>query len=302
MKWVLSGKNNGACQFLKFLAENGNDIWAIASICDDGKNTWQDSLLDTARRLNVTCDRPRNVNDLRLVRQLAKYDPDIFLSVQYDQIISKNLLRSLDCDFVNVHFSLLPRHRGVWSLVWSILVDDDESGVTLHHLTEEIDAGDIIRQVSFRIGPEDTARDLYDRATEVSTQLLINCYPFPREVIGRRTTQNEKLASYHKASDFDFSLRSVDWTRDIRDVHRWIRAMIFPPLQYPETTLEGMPICIKRIDGTILPPVNLIPGTILFANDERIDVSGNGGCIRIIQWSLPETGQSVAKFAGKRLG
>ena len=97
--------------------------------------------------------------------------------VAYGSLIPSELLeRHL---WLNVHPSLLPRWRGAAPVERALMAGDEETGVTIIKLVEELDAGPIAAQAAFPIGPEDDAGAVYDRAVGVAVELLERVLPAP---------------------------------------------------------------------------------------------------------------------------
>ena len=281
MRFVLCGKNDAAVDALEFLVEQGDEVWAIANRGDDGVDGWQRSLRAAADRLEVPLDQPGNVNDPGFVERLAAFEPTALISVQYDQILKANLIRGIGAPCVNFHFALLPRHRGVAPIAWAILANDAETGVTAHHMVEAIDAGDVIEQVKVPIGAADSARAVYDNATAASLELFRRCYPFSDEVLSRRRPQIASDAVYHRNGELDFSQKRVNWDRPGDELHRWIRAMIFPPLQYPEFVWEGRSLWITEVDGELRAGDGQPAGVVVDRSEQTLDVATRDRVLRI---------------------
>ena len=308
MRWILCGKNDAAAHALAFLVGQGDDVIAVATRGDDGRDGWQRSFRAEAERLGVPCERPHRINDGAGIERLAAHRADALLSIQYDQILRGRLFRAVGCPCLNFHFALLPRHRGVAPIAWALLAGDAEAGVTLHHMIEDIDAGDVIAQRSAAIRPDDTARDVYDRVSRAAIELFEASYPFSAELLATRLRQDAREASYHRAGDFDFSQRTVDWSRDAASLHAWLRALIFPPLQRPETALDGRRLAIDAVAGSLLGPAGAPPGTVIGRPVGGIDVAaGDRGLrvTRLIDLERPDTAadEIAAQIAvGDRFG
>ncbi len=215
------------------------------------------------------------------MERLADYDADWLISIQYDQILRESLFDAVRCPCLNLHFSLLPRHRGVHPIAWAILSGDAEAGVTLHHMVPDIDAGHVIDHRRVAIDPGGTARDLYDALSAACFELFRDSVPFSSALLDRRVPQDPALASYHRAGDLDFG-RRVDWSRPAADLHAWLRAMIFPPFQYPETGCGGERMRIERVAPKLGPaPKVAEPGCIVARVERGIEVAAGDGAIVI---------------------
>jgi methionyl-tRNA formyltransferase len=283
MRIALCGKNDAAVDCLEFLHERSAQILAIAPVGDEGQDGWQRSFKKAADRLNLPLDQPKKINDPQYVNRLVKFAPNALISIQYDQILRQNLFTAIGCPCLNLHYALLPRHRGVAPIAWAVMLGDPQTGVTLHHMIEDIDAGDVVTQRAVPIAGDDTARDVYDNLNLAAVQLFKEHYPFSAKELATRVLQDRSKSLYHKAGEFDFSQKQIDWDRDAHDLHRWIRSMIFPPFQYPQTTLRGKILSVSRLEASIAPANPARPGTIVRVSNGRMDVAARNGVIRITE-------------------
>ena len=263
MKWILCGKNDAAIAALEFLVEQGDEVFVIGVHGDDGSDGWQRSLRKAAERLGVRFEQPRRIHASEVLERLAGFGARALISIQYDQILHDPLFQALEGPCLNLHFSLLPRHRGVSPIAWAILSGDLEAGVTLHHMALAIDAGDLIAQQRVPIGAESTARELYDETSRAAVRLFRACYPFSDSLLATRLPQDAAAACYHRAGDLDFSKRTVDWGRSAAELQRWLRAMIFPPHQHPETRWEGRRVEVTLVGAGVQPATGAPPGSVL---------------------------------------
>lgn len=118
----------------------------------------------------------RAVPDLRapsLTRWVGEVDPDVVLSVMCGQRIPDEVL-STPAYALNVHGSLLPRYRGRATAFWALHGDEDETGVTAHLMTEELDAGPIVERRAFPIDPGDTVHDVTTSIVEHGGDLAVD--------------------------------------------------------------------------------------------------------------------------------
>ena len=279
MRWILCGKNDAAIAALEFLMEQGDEILVIGVHGDDGRDGWQRSLRKAANKPGVRFEQPRRIHAPEVLERLAGFGARALISIQYDQILHAPLFQALEGPCLNLHFSLLPRHRGVSPIAWAILSGDREAGVTLHHMALAIDAGDLIAQERVRIDPEDTARELYDETSRAAARLFRACYPFPDHLLATRLPQDAGAAIYHRAGDLDFSRRGVDWSQPAAALQRWLRAMIFPPHQHPEIRRAGRTLAVTRVGGELEPAGAAPPGAVL-------EVSPRGARIACAEGSL----------------
>lgn len=91
----------------------------------------------------------RSRNDPRIPEVLADLRPDMICIAGYPWLLPREIYADLPLGAVNLHPSLLPRHRGVLPLFWIYHADDRETGVTVHRVTERADAGAVVAQEAF---------------------------------------------------------------------------------------------------------------------------------------------------------
>jgi methionyl-tRNA formyltransferase len=281
LRWILCGKNDTAVLALEHLLARGDEVFAIGIHGDGGEDGWQRSFARAARRLGVRLEQPRSINAPEQARRLAAFGARALISIQYDQILRAPLLHTLGHPCLNLHFSLLPRHRGVYPIAWAILAGDREAGVTLHHLIAAIDAGDLLAQKRVPIGDEDTARELYDRVSRAAIELFRECHPFDDALLAARLPQDPTVASYHRATDLDFSQRRIDWRRPAAELQRWLRALIFPPFQHPEARGAGRVLRVTWAGSEVGPAAGAAPGTLVERRGPRVRVACADGTLWI---------------------
>ena len=178
---------------------------------------------------------------------VAELKPNVLVVVAYGKIFGPKFLSLFSHGGINVHPSLLPRHRGPSPLQAAILAGDRETGVTIQYLAREMDAGDIIAQERTPIGPDTTVSDLHDQLGRRGAELVV-------EVIGdiargtvSATPQNGDDATYcRKMSRQDGELT---WVETAEEIHRKVRALTpWPgvrcrwgstPVQFTETMLPA---------------------------------------------------------------
>ncbi len=149
----IAGKNNIAVEILSYLLEQKvlkDNIWVVPCDTDEGKNGWQRSLLKYAKKNNLQI---KNLEDLYSTKNL------LFISLEYNKLVDTNRFKSKK--LYNLHFSLLPKYRGMFTSTIPILNSEKYSGVTFHKIDHGIDTGDIVAQRKFKIDLMDNARDLY---------------------------------------------------------------------------------------------------------------------------------------------
>ena len=114
----------------------------------------------------------REINHPRLHFELASLDPDLIIVACYPSLIPAEIVAMARIAALNVHPALLPRHRGPDPLFWTFQAGDDQSGVTLHALSPQYDAGDILLQATTPIGSDESLPPLERRLAQLGGELV----------------------------------------------------------------------------------------------------------------------------------
>ncbi len=154
--------------------------------------------------------RKTGVDDLRALR------PDLCVTAAFGQILSKEILAIPRLGNINVHASLLPRHRGSAPIAHAIMAGDIKAGVTTMMMDEGIDTGDMLLSAETEIGPTETCGELTERLSIIGADLLIrtiremqdgNLKPVPQDE--RRMTYDPMLKKEMGFPDFTASAESI---------------------------------------------------------------------------------------------
>jgi methionyl-tRNA formyltransferase len=221
----IAGKNEIAVNALNYLKDSYPDFnyLVITNKTDDGINNWQPSLSFTAKKLNikeVTLPEVYNIEDL------------IFLSLEFDLLIKPSLFKSTS--LFNIHFSALPKFKGMYTSVLPILFAETSSGVTLHKIDKGIDTGDIIDQIIFPVNDRTTCKDLYQLYLENSFVLFKKNIKSIIENNYLSSSQNYQQSSYFSKKSIDFSDVRIDLNKTAFEIHNQFRAFTFREYQLPK--------------------------------------------------------------------
>jgi len=100
--------------------------------------------------------------------ELLKTDIDYLLLLSWKHILPESIIKHVKKSIINLHYSLLPKHRGVYPINHAIESGDTETGITFHIVVNSIDAGPIIEQKKINIDPSDDASILLDKLDTIA--------------------------------------------------------------------------------------------------------------------------------------
>ncbi len=141
---------------------------------------------------------------------LDEVSPDLIVVVAYGKILPPAVLEHPCFGCINLHVSLLPKYRGAAPMQRAIMDGESETGVTVMHMAEGLDTGDIIMQESFPIGSKDDFEAIHDRSCEVGSRLLVKAIADIEAGVALRIPQDDALASY--AAKIEKSDCKIDFT------------------------------------------------------------------------------------------
>ncbi|MEH6373763.1 formyltransferase family protein [Streptomyces sp. KLMMK] len=225
MSVVVFAYHEVGCRALEVLVELGVPVGCVYTHRDDVReNAWFRSVADVASSLGLpvrTAD-PRTEAEQRHIRRLT---PRMLLSAYWRRLLPDPVL-ALAPVAVNVHGSLLPRYRGRAPVNWQILHGEHEGGVSLHHMTGEPDAGDLVDQEPFPIGPDDTPLDVYRKLVPAAATVLRRSVPALLDGHAPRRPQLASNATSFRARCPADGL--IDFRYAAEDVRNLIRAVTDP--------------------------------------------------------------------------
>ena len=167
--------------------------------------------------------QPARVRAPEVVAQIADWRPDLLVVMAYGQILPQELLDVPKIGALNLHASLLPRHRGAAPVQAAILAGDAKSGITVMWMDAGLDTGDILLAKECAIGAEDTAGDLHDRLAELAPPALAEALALIRAGRAPRLKQEEARSTY--APKLTRALGRIDWTRSAEENARVVRGL-----------------------------------------------------------------------------
>ena len=186
---------------LGFVARKGGEIILGRLAARISSKSQIPSLQALSQKYNIPLCPTKNLNSAASRAQLQAWQPDLIVSVYFNQLIGKRVIKLATKGVINIHPALLPKNRGLFPYFWALCHGDTETGVTVHWVSPEFDTGDIILQESLPISPEDTVISLARHCAELGARLL----PEAIRLIGNnqapRIKQDESQASYFSWPD-----------------------------------------------------------------------------------------------------
>lgn len=167
--------------------------------------------------------QPRKLRAPEAVPEVAALRPDVVVVMAYGQILPKAVLDAPRLACLNLHASILPRHRGAAPIHAAIEAGDAKTGITVMYMAEGLDTGDILIIHETPIRRRDTCGVLHDRLAGIAAEALAEALPLVIAGRARRIPQDDSSATY--AAKLTRENGEIDWTASQSAIDRRIRAM-----------------------------------------------------------------------------
>ena len=166
--------------------------------------------------------QPARIKDRQSIKEIRALLPDVIVVMAYGQILPRTILKTPSLACLNLHASLLPRHRGAAPIQAAIASGDSETGITVMYMEEGVDTGDILLQHKIDILPTDTGGSLHDRLAQIAPEVLLEALKLLAQGNAPRVPQDNALATY--APKLSRENGRIDWAEPARVIERKIRA------------------------------------------------------------------------------
>jgi len=268
------------------LEEREVDVLAVVTQPDRpagrGMTVRPSRIKELALQHGVEVLQPEKVRETGTVALLASLVPDILVVMAYGQILPQSLLDVPRLGAINLHASLLPRHRGAAPIHAALLAGDHVSGITAMWMNAGLDTGDILLQRECEVTDEDTAETLHDRLAALAPEALSAALALVRAGRAPRIKQDDSAASY--APKMDRSLGRIDWHESAEAIALRIRALHpWPGCSAEMITDDGRRTTLKILRASAetgtAPAGELREGMMVGC--------GGGGLLRILQLQAP---------------
>ena len=303
MKIVFMGTPEFAVESLKALVEAGHDVVGVFTQPDRPKgrgNRVEETPVKKYALANgikvFQFERIRKQEGLDALRGLA---PELCVTAAFGQILSKKILEVPKFGTINVHASLLPRHRGAAPVNQAIIMGDEVTGVTTMFTDAGLDTGDMLLKTETRIGPDETAGELTERLAVMGAKLLIETIAELEKGTLKQTKQDESQATYEPM--MDKSVGMIDWSRSPKEICDLVRGT--NPWPGAFTYLNGDVLKIWGAKAYETEDVSE-PGEVIVSSPRGgLVVSCGGGAVEITLLQAPGGKQMPAKayLSGKKI-
>lgn len=241
-------------------------------------------IYDWAVQQGLEIYEPASINSPEAIEYLQQFSPELLFVCDYGQILSNACLSVAPLGGINLHGSILPRHRGAAPVQWALLRGDTEAGVTVIHMTPRLDAGPALAIASTKILPDETAEQLEPRLAALGVEATVAAVERLASWDGTSTLgdpQDQSLVTkaprFAKADgQLDFRLPANYLVRLVRACQPWPGT--FAELHWPQGKSLRLIVRAARDLPHAIPPLQqFVPGSAVVVDSEQLG----------LDWPLP---------------
>jgi len=300
MRIVMMGTGPFAVPSFQALLDGPHDVVALFTQpirpTRGKKNKPETPMRDVATSHQLPIFDPPSINTDDALQTLRKFDPDLLVVCDYGQILSRESLALAKHGGINLHGSILPKYRGAAPVNWAIYNGDTETGITVIHMTPQLDGGPCLKIVKTPIDPDETAIDLEKRLSAMGVPAVLESIEMLESTeSGQLVGQIQDALSASKAPRLKKTDADIDWQRTARQIYDQFRAFQPWPGCYTHLVRDDKPP-MRIILSEIRPVLEIqsSPGEIQQRSDELI-VGTSEGAIAVQK--LQPAGKKIMQAA-----
>ena len=290
MRIVFFGTPDFAVVVLDALLHAGHEIVCVVAQPDKpkgrGNKLVSPPTVARARELGIPTRQPRAVRRGPFVEwATAELQADVGVVVAYGRILIPALLDAPRRGCINVHASLLPKHRGAAPIQWAVIEGDATTGICTMQMDEGLDTGAVLLRCETPIDLDETGSELWDRLSHLGAALMVRTLdeldiltPVPQDHAG---------ATHAPMLTKDDGV--LDWSGSARSVHDRVRGV--NPWPSGQASFRGEVLKVHRtrlVEGGSPAPVSsdVAPGSVVSVGD-ALHVATRDGLIALLEVQLP---------------
>jgi methionyl-tRNA formyltransferase len=286
LRIVFMGSPAFSVASLEALVHNGYEVVAVYTQPDRpagrGRALAVPPLKEAARRLGLPVMQTPGFTSPGALEELRDYKPDVIIICAFGQILPRAVLDIPPLQCLNIHFSLLPRHRGASPVAAAILAGDEFTGVSVQLVRKKLDTGPLLAAAAVPVFPTDNTGRLTEKLSIIGANLVQEVLIGWRRGEITPLPQDEARASYiHQIKKED---GEIDWRLPAVDIWRRVRA--FYPWPGSFTTWHGK--ALKIIEAVPLNNTSAGVGEVVAPTEgeTRLGIGTGEGVLGVLRLQL----------------
>lgn len=228
MRIAMFGYQTWGHRTLRALIDAGHDVALVVTHPRSDhayEKIWADSVAELAEHHGIRVLLRTRPEDTGLLDELKTAELDLIVANNWRTWLPPEIFSLPQYGTLNIHDSLLPAYAGFSPLIWALINNEPEVGVTAHMMNDDLDAGDIVLQRAIPVGPHDTTTDLFHRTVDLIAPITTEAITLIGKGFTPLPQDHTKASFFHKRAKRD-SL--IDWTWPAEDLERFTRALSDP--------------------------------------------------------------------------
>jgi methionyl-tRNA formyltransferase len=292
LKIVFAGTTVHAAEVLKHLASSMHEVVSVltredAPVGRKGILT-PSPVAELAASLSLPLIKANKVGQAE-TDQISALQPDLGIVIAYGALLKKPALAAPKNGWLNLHFSVLPAHRGAAPVQHSILSGETETGVSIFKLDEGMDTGPILTTVRTLIQPDEDSGDLLGRLTSLGISAVDECLAQIDAGIAKFVEQTGTPSFAGKLTRND---AKIDWNLPAKKIELLVRAMNPEPMAW--ATISGQPFRIIQARSSQLASSDPA-GTVAAIDGKVFATCGDNSLLQLI--AVQPSGKNVMTAA-----
>jgi methionyl-tRNA formyltransferase len=240
-----------------------------------------------AAQKDIEVLQPLNVSHPNAISKISDLRPDLIVVVAYGAILKAPLLELPTLGCINIHPSLLPRHRGPCPIEWTLIKGEKVSGISCIYMDEGMDTGDIIMQRELDISASDTTGSLREKLSRLGAEVLAETL---NQIKKGKVSRFPQKGNPTYAPMLDKKDCLIDWSKSALSIHNLVRALNPHPgvRAFPNGQSRGLIIWETELSGA--GNEGSAPGEVTETSRDGITVSTGEGCL-LLRSIQPEGGK-----------
>jgi methionyl-tRNA formyltransferase len=290
MRIVLMGNGPFAVPSFDAIYASARDIACVVArpaAPSQGKGPCESPVIVWARQRGLAVHTPISINDIETVSWLTSLHADLLVVCDYGQILKPEALSATRLGGINLHGSLLPRHRGAAPVQWSVLAGDVFAGVSVIHMTPGLDAGPILTSATTRIHMGEDAGELEVRLSQLGIEPTLRAIEM-LELDNQPVSSPQDRSYATRAPRLKKSDGEIHWNYPVRWLDRQLRGLqpwpgVFTHLELPDG--KSLRVIVHRatpIESAEVSKFGEVGGLLLPADGASINLSWSDQAVGVI--------------------
>lgn len=237
-----------------------------------GMKVEESPLVSAARARGIPVMQPERARGAEFIASFRALEPDVALVASFGEILKQDVLDVPRHGCLNVHASLLPRHRGASPIQAAILDGDVETGVAVQRMVLALDEGDVVVEKRSTIGAHETAGELLARLALLGGEAAVDALDRIESGTARFTPQDPARATFATKIRKEHGL--VEWSKSAVEIDRLVRA--FTPWPGARTLSAGHELALLEVRVRTDVATRGSPGEILATRPALLVACGAG--------------------------